>query len=405
MTIVLLITMGIDRPSGTRYFSLARQWTLRGHRVRILALHPDLRRCPRRRFVQDGVEVWYVGQMYSRKSDSVPQRFGPLELLRVLIASTAGMVWGTLCSPADVYHLGKPQPVNGLAAVLALHLRGRRFWVDCDDDEVGANRFGAAWQSRVFAFWQALLPRLASGVTVNTRFLQHRLAAADARGPAYVPNGVDRQRFRRPEEPVLRALRGALGLEGRRVIGYAGSLALHNHPVDLLLDAFAMLAGERDDLDLLLIGGGEDLPELRRRAAVRGWRNRVHFTGRVAPRAVAALLSLAEVSVDPVRDDDVARARSPLKIVESLALGVPVVTGDVGDRREVVGAAGMTTTPGDAPALARTLERMLDDRVAREAAAAAAPEQASRYGWSRLADDWLAAYNATHPLLPRGKSG
>ena len=392
MTIVLLITMGIDRPSGTRYFSLAREWVLRGHRVRILALHADLRSCRQRRFVQDGVEVWYVGQMYSRKSDSVPERFGPLELLRVVAASTAGMVWGTLCSPADVYHLGKPQPVNGVAAMLALGLRGRRFWVDCDDDEAGANRFAAAWQRSVFAFWQVLLPRLALGTTVNTHFLERRLSRPGARSPVYVPNGVDLERFRRPEHAVLDALRAALGLTGRRVIGYAGSLALHNHPVDLLLDAFELVSREHDDVDLLLIGGGEDLPELRRSVAERGLRNRVHFTGRVAPRTVAALLSTADVSVDPVREDDVARARSPLKIVESLALGVPVVTGDVGDRHEVLGPAGRTTVPGDACALARVLQDLLGDREALQAAARAAPERAGNYRWSRLAEVWLEAY-------------
>ena len=58
---------------------------------------------------------------------------------------------------------------------------------------------------------------------------------------------------------MLDALRAALGLTGRRVIGYAGSLALHNHPVDLLLDAFELVSREHDDVDLLLIGGGEDL--------------------------------------------------------------------------------------------------------------------------------------------------
>ena len=98
------------------------------------------------------------------------------------------------------------------------------------------------------------------------------------------------------------------------------------------------------------------------------------------------------VSVDPVREDDVARARSPLKIVESLALGVPVVTGDVGDRHEVLGPAGRTTVPGDACALARVLQDLLGDREALQAAARAAPERAGNYRWSRLAEVWLEAY-------------
>src|SRR6185369_7480958 len=93
MRIVFLLPMGIDRPSGSRYFNLARELVRRGHAVRMLALHPDFAACAERRFVREGVEVWYVGQMHARKSGSVPIRLSPLQLLGVVIASTLGMIW------------------------------------------------------------------------------------------------------------------------------------------------------------------------------------------------------------------------------------------------------------------------------------------------------------------------
>ena len=396
MRITLLITMSVERPSGRRYFELARELARRGHTLRILALHPDLAACRRRRFVGDGVEVWYVGQMHARKSESVPTRFSPLRLLQVLIGATLGMIWAILRSPADVYHLGKPQPVNGLAALLGVMLlRRRRFYVDCDDDEVGSNRFSAGWQRAVFAFWQWLLPRLAAGVTVNTRFLAERLSAAGIARVAYVPNGVDVERFERPASPTLAALRAALGLDRRRVIAYAGTLALQNHPVDLLIDAFAQLAAGTPDLVLLLIGGGEDLPLLRQRVAALGLRERVFFTGQVSQPSVRGYLALAELSVDPVRDDDVARARSPLKIFESMALGVPVVTGDVGDRAALLdgGHAGVLVPPGDSAALARAISAVLADEARRAALAEAGRQQARRYTWRALAAAWERLYS------------
>ncbi|HMQ32350.1 MAG TPA: glycosyltransferase, partial [Chloroflexaceae bacterium] len=172
MRITFMIIMGVERPSGRRYFQIARGLAALGHRVRVLALHPDLASCERRRFTEDGVEVWYVGQMHARKAGSVPGRFGPLALLLVLARSTLGMIWGALRSPADAYHLGKPQPVNGLAALVAVALlRRQSFYVDCDDDEVRGNRLTAGWQRAVFGFWQDLLPPLAAGVTANTRHL------------------------------------------------------------------------------------------------------------------------------------------------------------------------------------------------------------------------------------------
>ncbi len=395
LRIVLLIPMGIERPSGVRYFHLARELVRRGHAVRILALHPDLAGCTQRRFVRGGVEVWYVGQMHSRKGGSVPGRFGPLQLLRTLVRSTLGMLWGVLCSPADVYHLGKPQPINGLAALLGVMLlRRKRFYVDCDDDEVSSNRLSAGWQRAVFAFWQWLLPRLACGVTTNTQFLTERMRRHGIAPVVYVSNGVDPQQFRRPAPAVLAGLRTALGLDGQRVIAYVGTLALHNHPVDLLLDAFAQLAPAFPDTKLLLIGGGEDLPLLRRRVEELGLAKRVLFTAHLPQASVRAYLALAALSVDPVRDDDVARARSPLKLFESLALGVPVVTGDVGDRAAALqeGQAGVLVCPGDATALACGIASVLSHEAKLAAMARAGQQHVRNYEWPRLAAQWEAVY-------------
>jgi glycosyltransferase involved in cell wall biosynthesis len=394
MRITLLLTAGIDRPVGARYLPICAELARRGHWVRILALHPDFAACRERRFMRDGVEVWYVGQMHARKSDSVPERFAPLQLLRVLVAATLGMVWGVVCSPADVYHLGKPQPINGMAALLGvLLLRRHRFYVDCDDDEVASNRLTAGWQRAVFGFWQWLLPRLAAGVTVNTHFLADRMRRAGIARVAYVPNGADPHCA--PPPATTTVLRAALGLAGRRVVAYAGTLALQNHPVDLLIDAFAQVAARVPDAALLLIGGGEDLPRLRRQAEQLGLRDRVRFTGQAPRRGVPAYLALADVSVDPVRDNDVARARSPLKIFESMALGVPVVTGDVGDRAALLdgGRAGVLVRPGDATALAEALAALLTDEPRRQALADASRRHTLRYTWADLAARWEAIYD------------
>lgn len=395
LRIVFLITMGIDRPSGMRYFQIARELVRRGHLVRILALHPDLAHCSQRRFVYDGVEVWYVGQMHAHKHGSVPRRLSPFQLIRVLVRATLGMIWGIICSPADVYHLGKPQPVNGLAALVGVMLlRQHRFYVDCDDDEVGSNRLSAAWQRAVFAFWQWLLPRLAAGVTVNTTFLTQRMHQRGITPIVYVPNGVDLERFKRPSAGILAMLRAALDLADRRVIAYMGTLALHNHPVDLLLDAFTQIAHAMPDTALLLIGGGEDLPLLRRRATEIGLQSRILFTGHLRSESIPVYLALADVSVDPVCNNDVARARSPLKLFESLALSIPVVTGDVGDRAAVLdgGRAGMLVAPGDPASLAHGLTKLLEHDHWRTTLAHTGRQHVQRYTWSMLAAQWENVY-------------
>jgi glycosyltransferase involved in cell wall biosynthesis len=180
------------------------------------------------------------------------------------------------------------------------------------------------------------------------------------------------------------------------VIAYAGTLALHNHPIDLLLQAFNLIVAQHPDATLLIIGGGEDLPLIRAYIERQPWREQVILTGHVPHALVRGLLSLADLSVDPVYDDSVARARCPLKIVESLALGVPVITGDIGDRAEMLGygTAGIVVPPGNAAALAAAIQELLLDPERRMAMAAAATAQASRYDWERLAARWATIYES-----------
>lgn len=400
--VVFLITMGIERPSGQRYFNLAKELVRQGDQVRILALHPDLEQCQQRRFVQDGVEIWYVGQMHSRKRHGEVLPFSPLQLLWVLISATLGMLWAILCSPAEIYHLGKPQPVNGLAALLGVMLgRGQHFWVDCDDDEVGSNRLTNQAQRMVFRFWQWLLPRLAKGVTVNTQALAARMLTARVPKIVYVPNGVDLSRFQAPDSAVLAGLRTSLGLDGMQVIAYVGTIALHNHPINLLLDAFDQQLKHDPLIRLVLVGGGEDLGYVQNWIREHGYTERLLCLGHQDRRTIPLWMALANVTVDPVYDDMVAQARSPLKLFESLALGIPPVTGDVGDRRLVLNFAAdrLIAPAGDALALAHTLQAVL--ATWSEADRQACFERAADYAWSALALRWRAGYEesyAKHPL-------
>jgi glycosyltransferase involved in cell wall biosynthesis len=210
----------------------------------------------------------------------------------------------------------------------------------------------------------------------------------------YVPNGVDLATWQPAAPAHVAGLRSALELEGRRVIAYAGTLSLQNHPVDLLLDALPGIIRREPRTTLLLIGGGEDLPMLRERVGGMGLNGAVRFTGHVSRPALRALMGLAELTIDPVADDPVARARSPLKIVESMALGIPVVTADVGDRRMLLaeGAAGLLVSPGDPVALEAGIAGLLAHPDALKAASGHAREHAQAFDWLELARRFETVY-------------
>jgi glycosyltransferase involved in cell wall biosynthesis len=331
------------------------------------------------------VEVRYVGPMHVRQVGHERLYYGRAGLAWAVARGTWGLTWQALLADADAIHVCKPHPMNGLAGLSGRWLRGRRLYLDCDDYEAESNRYNSQWQKRVVARWEDSLPRYARGITVNTRFTQRRLESLGFRADqiVYVPNGIDRERFARLDPERARTLRAEIGLGEAPVILYVGSLSSPSHPVDLLLEAFARILPAQPDARLLIVGGGEDYQTIRQRVQEMGLAGCTIMTGRVDPDEVPNYYLLGDVVVDPVHDDAVACARSPLKLFEAMATGVPVVTADVGDRREHLGGgqAGLIVRPGSSEALAEGLLTLLSDPGRRQAMGDRGRELAARYYW------------------------
>jgi glycosyltransferase involved in cell wall biosynthesis len=393
MRIVFLSTLSLTYASFIgRVFPLARALRRVGHDVRIVTLHHDW---PGRAFVDvvyGEVPIHYVGPMHVRGLGDARRQLRGFALFWAGAVATLQLARYALRRPADLFHVWKPHPFNGLAGLLAARLRGRPVVVDCDDYEAESSRFSGPWQQRTVRLFEDGLPRWAGTATANTRFWTTRLVETLRLPPervAYLPNGVDPERFAPPGPAAVERLRRDLGLEGKAVAVYVGILSLAGHPLDLLLEAFARVARALPRAHLLWVGGGEDGAALRRRADELGLGARMTFAGVVPPEEVAAYYRLGQCAVDPVRDDVHARARCPLKVLESMACGVPVVTGDVGDRRELLGdgPAGLLVRPGDAAALAAGIQELLTDAEQQRRLGLAARREVERYRWDRLAGE------------------
>lgn len=402
LDLLFLLTQDLESPSGLgRYWPLARQLARLGYAVELAALHPAWETLRQRAFERDGVRVRYVAPMHIKRAGNVRSYFSPAQLLWVAARATLALAAAALRSSAPIIHVAKAQPMNGLAGWLAARLRpGRQLYLDCDDYEAVSNRFAGAWQPGIVRWWEDRLPRAARGVTTNTTFLRdrcRRLGVPDER-LRVVPNGYDPERFAPVSAARAEAARRRWGLAGHPVVLYLGSLSLSNHPVLLLLAAFAQVAARLPSARLWLVGGGDDYERVRQEVAARGLEAGVVMTGLVDPAEAPAYYAASDVVVDPVEADDTARARSPLKVVEALACGVPVVTGAVGDRPAMLashapgGAAGLLVEPGSALALAEGLASVLSEPGLRQRLAEGARQAAPRYRWDHLARDFAGIY-------------
>lgn len=153
-------------------------------------------------------------------------------------------------------------------------------------------------------------------------------------------------------------------------VGFVGSLVAHKG-LELLARAVARLPP--GGVELHVHGDAEGTPEARAiAAAVRAATPGARFHGPFAPSAVGAVLAALDVLVVP----SLWYENSPLTIHEAFAARRPVVVSDLGGMRERVadGCGGLRFPTGDVAALARVLQRFVDDPGLADRLAAAAPE-------------------------------
>lgn len=115
------------------------------------------------------------------------------------------------------------------------------------------------------------------------------------------------------------------------LVGFVGSILPHHH-LDIMIDVFAKLNKENVDVNLLIVGGGSLLDELKRQAEEKGLRDRIHFTDRVPHQDIPALIQTMDICVMPASN----WYGSPVKIFEYGIMGKAVVAPDNGPVSDVM---------------------------------------------------------------------
>lgn len=148
--------------------------------------------------------------------------------------------------------------------------------------------------------------------------------------------------------------------------GYVGSLR-PLEGVEHLLRGVAASRRRGRDARALVVGGGEDVPRLERLAAELGLGGAAIFTGRQPHSRIAELYRRIDVFVVSRPDTLVARLVPPLKPLEAMAMGLPVVASDLPALREIVRPAvdGLLVPPEDAEAFAEAVEPLYDPLLRR----------------------------------------
>lgn len=131
---------------------------------------------------------------------------------------------------------------------------------------------------------------------------------------------------------------------------------------DELIRAVATLRQMEDNLQLVVVGGGDDIPRLRQVASDLSVDNRVHFLGILSRENLAACYAHAQIFALPSTGEGFG-----LAFLEAMAFGKAVVAAAAGGAVDVVEdrASGLLVPPGDQEALVRALRSLLTDESLR----------------------------------------
>jgi phosphatidylinositol alpha-mannosyltransferase len=265
----------------------------------------------------------------------------------------------------EVIHVHEPfVPGAALAAVL-----GRRVPTVATFHRAGASRS-----------YRAVGPLFARAAHLDRRVVVS-LAAADtlgrvigarARPWTVLANGIDLQRFARPES----------GAPRQPTVLFVGRHEARKG-LEILIEAFAQLPAVAR---LRIAGQGPQSPALRRATSGDA---RITWLGAIDDEQVADELVAADLFVAP----SLAGESFGVVLLEAMAAGTPVIASDLDGYRLAGGGAARYVPAGEPLALRAAIVGLLDDEPARLALQEAGLRQAERHSLAVLAERYLEIFD------------
>ncbi|MCS7284070.1 MAG: glycosyltransferase family 4 protein [Anaerolineae bacterium] len=388
MNVVFAGPFGL-RPRGTmavRALPLARALAARGHRVTVLL--------PPWQNPEDAGQVWEENGVRVENIPLPPRT--PL-VSHILLAGR--LARRALALRPHIVHFFKPKAYSGLAHWLMAHLRsfnrprwivdtddweGPGGWNDVRDPQTGKPIYSSA-QRHFFAWQERWSLTHADAVTVASRTLESLVWAMGVPPERvfYIPNG-----FSQDFSPPLRPADTPVILLYTRFFEF---------PPERALNILGQVREHYPDASLLVVGKGLFGEEERflQEAQRRGLASAVEYAGWVDPQRLRDVFARAALAIYPFDDTLINRTKCPVKLLDLLGAGIPVIAEEVGEIRELIrhGETGWLVPPGDEEGFARAVITLLGDPERRARLGEAAAQRVRQIrSWDRLAEIAEGAY-------------
>jgi glycosyltransferase involved in cell wall biosynthesis len=176
-----------------------------------------------------------------------------------------------------------------------------------------------------------------------------------------ITNGVDGSLFfQTHKDPDLLK---QYDLTGKFVVGYVGTHGMA-HQLETILDAAEIAQVNDENISFILLGDGASKKGLVELASKKGLKN-VIFIESVSKDNVIRYYSLLDASIIHLKKKELFTSVIPSKLFESMAMGLPVLHGVMGESADIVlnNQVGLVFEPENAQALYDNLLNLKQDEV------------------------------------------
>ncbi len=220
-----------------------------------------------------------------------------------------------------------------------------------------------SWKGLVFATYAKLwMPRIlrAADAIIGSTF--DYIESSDARKIFLeqknkwheIPFGVNTERFAPREKPLELFVQHDLNIQNPTVLFVGGMDIAHTFKgIPVLLQAIKRVRETLPNMQLVLVGDGEERHNFEMLARGMGLAKCVRFVGRASNEGLPLYYNMADVFVLPSIHQGEAFG---MVLLEAMASGVPVIASDIPGVRTVAEQAGMTVERKDPVALAAALD-------------------------------------------------
>lgn len=290
----------------------------------------------------------------------------------------------------DLLHVHSVPDFMVFSALLP-KLRGTPVILDIHDilPEFYTSKFDAGKKSRLF--------NLLIGVErVSCRFASHVIIANDIWRERLVSRSVSAEKctviLNSPDRSIFSQPDGAAspnGSNGRFLMLYPGSLNWHQG-LDVAIKAFAKVAQNRSDAEFHIYGDGPSKAALLDLIHELRLEERVKIPPTRSLREIAQIMSTADLGIVPKRKDNFGNEAFSTKILEFMAVGVPVIVSDTMiDKYYFNDSTVKFFHSGDEDDLARCMREMMDNPSDRRRQIESASRFVSTIDWSAKQSDYL----------------